>query len=49
MKLPKLAEKDKLLPIYVVTVEVVMQDGGEEIGRLLKERLAEYFRRSGEK
>lgn len=49
VKLPKLDEKDKLLPIYVVTVEVVMQDGGEEIGRLLKERLAEYFRRSGEK
>ena len=49
VKLPKLDEKDKLLPIYVVTVEVVMQAGGEEIGQLLKERLAEYFRRSGEK
>ena len=49
VKLPRLEEKDKLLPVYVVTVEVVMQDGGEEIGALLQERIDDYFRRTGKK
>lgn len=49
VKLPKLQESSKRLPVYVVTVEVVMQDGDEAVGALLRERMDDYFRRTGKK
>lgn len=43
VKLPEISESARKLPIYVVTVEVVMQQGSEQIEELLRERLAKHF------
>ncbi len=44
VKLPKLPDTVSKLPIYVVTIEVVMQDKGEQIGQLLQDRIEDFFR-----
>lgn len=49
VKLPKLPEGMKRLPVYVVTVEVVLVEGSEEIIQLLQQQLSGYFGRSKEK
>lgn len=49
VKLPRLPEKEGNLPIYVITVEVVMQDEGKQIDQLLKQRIDDFFRRSEQK
>lgn len=49
VKLPHLPEREGNLPIYVITVEVVMQDEGKQIDQLLKQRIDDFFRRSEQK
>ena len=44
VKLPKLPDTASKLPIYVVTIEVVMQDKGQQIGQLLQEKIEDFFR-----